>query len=77
MSELDKDKILQQLGLRIKKLRLLQNLSRYQLAFEIGTSEKHIRQIENGEINTSVFKIYQIANALEIKPEEIIKAGKK
>lgn len=77
MAELDKDKILKQVGLRIKKIRLQQNLSRYQLAFEAKTSEKHIRQIENAEINTTVFKIYQIADALGVKPEEIINASKK
>jgi transcriptional regulator with XRE-family HTH domain len=76
VAELDKDKILKQVGLRIKKIRLQQNLSRYQLAFEAKTSEKHIRQIENAEINTTVFKIYQIADALGVKPEEIINASK-
>jgi transcriptional regulator with XRE-family HTH domain len=77
VSELDKHKILQQVGLRIKKIRLQQKVSRYQLAFEVGTSEKHIRQIENGEISTSIFKIFQIAYALEVKPEEIVKSTKK
>ena len=77
MAELDKQKILKQVGGRIKKIRLQQNLSRYQLAFEAKTSEKHIRQIENGEINTSVFKIYQIADALNVKPEEIIGHNKR
>jgi transcriptional regulator with XRE-family HTH domain len=72
VSDLDKDKILRQVGLRIKKIRLQQKVSRYQLAFEIKTSEKLIRQIENAEINTSVFKIFQIADALGVKPEDII-----
>ena len=72
MADLDKDKILKQVGLRIKKIRLQQKLSRYQLAFEAKTSEKHIRQIENAEINTSIFKLFQIADALGVKPEEIL-----
>ncbi len=76
MSEIDKHKFLIHVGMQIKKLRLKQKLSRYQLAFEVETSEKHIRQIENAEINTSIYKIYQIANALGVKPEELIK-GKK
>ena len=76
MAETEKTKYLIHVGLQIKKLRLKQKLSRYQLAFEVDTSEKHIRQIENGEINTSIYKIYQIANALGVKPEELIK-GKK
>lgn len=72
MADLDKDKILKQVGLRIKNIRLQQKLSRYQLAFEAKTSEKHIRQIENAEINTSIFKLFQIADALGVKPEEIL-----
>ena len=76
MSESDKNKYLIGVGLHIKKMRLKQNLSRYQLAFEVGTSEKHIRQIENGEINTSIYKIYQIAIALGLKPEDLIKIRK-
>jgi transcriptional regulator with XRE-family HTH domain len=76
VSEIDKHKFLIHVGMQIKKLRLKQKLSRYQLAFEVETSEKHIRQIENAEINTSIYKIYQIANALGVKPEELIK-GKK
>ena len=77
MADLDKNKILKQVGLRIKKIRLQQKLSRYQLAFEAKTSEKHIRQIENAEINTSIFKLFQIADALGVKPEEFLNIGKK
>jgi transcriptional regulator with XRE-family HTH domain len=77
VADLDKDKILKQVGIRIKNIRTQQKLSRYQLAFEIKTSEKHIRQIENAEINTSIFKIFQIADALGVKPEEIINITKK
>lgn len=73
MKELDKDKILKQIGLRISSLRTKQGISRYQLAFEVGTSEKHIRQIESGEINTGVYKIYLIAEALGVKPSEFVK----
>lgn len=77
MPELDKDKILKQIGMRIKKIRLQQKLSRYQLAFEVKTSEKHIRQIENAEINTTIFKLFQIADALGVKPEDFISSTKR
>jgi transcriptional regulator with XRE-family HTH domain len=76
VSESEKNKYLINVGLQIKKARLKQNLSRYQLAFEVGTSEKHIRQIENGEINTGIYKIYQIANALGVKPEDLVRVKK-
>lgn len=77
VADLEKIEILKSLGLRIKRIRLKQKVSRYQLAFEIKTSEKLIRQIESGEINTSVFKIYQIADALGVKPEDLLKTDRK
>lgn len=72
MADLDKNEILKLVGIRIKEIRLMQDLSRYQLAFEIKTSEKLLRQIENAEINTSVFRLFQIAEALNVNPEDLI-----
>lgn len=72
MADLDKNEILKLVGIRIKEIRLKQDLSRYQLAFELKTSEKLLRQIENAEINTSIFRLFQIAEALNVKPEDLI-----
>jgi len=77
VADIDKEKILRQIGMKIKRIRLQQKLSRYQLAFETETSEKHIRQIENAEVNLTVFKLFQITEALGVKPEEIVSLGKK
>lgn len=76
MADIEKDKVLKMVGSRIKKIRIQQNLSRKQLAFEVKTSERFIFRIENAEINTTIFKLFQIAEALGVKPEELISAGK-
>lgn len=60
-----KKKNLKKLGMRIKKMRLSANISCSQLAFEIGTSEKYMRQLEKGELNFGVNKLYQLAEVLD------------
>jgi transcriptional regulator with XRE-family HTH domain len=65
-----KKKNLKQLGMRIKKIRLSCNVSGTQLAFEIGTSEKYLRQLEKGELNFGVNKLYQLADALDVDIKE-------
>jgi len=66
----EKQKKLKQLGLRIKKMRIAANISCNQLAFEIGTSEKYLRQLEKGDLNFGVIKLYQIAEVLDIDMKE-------
>ena len=73
----EETQILKQLGLKIKKLRHQQGISRTQLAFEIKSSEKHLNRIEDGVVNTSVIKLFQIAEVLGIKPEDLLKTDKK
>ena len=65
-----KKRNLKKLGMRIKKMRLARNISGNQLAFEIGTSEKYLRQLEKGELNFGVNKLYQLAEVLDIDIKE-------
>ena len=65
-----KQKQLKQLGIQIKKLRTAANISCSQLAFEIGTSEKYLRQLEKGELNFGVIKLYQLSEVLDIDIKE-------
>lgn len=66
MSKTD-EKFLKAFGAQVLKIRTQQDLSRRQLAFEVGTDEKHIRLIEKGEINTGILLAHKIATALNIK----------
>lgn len=65
-------KALINLGQLIKKRRLEVNLSQAQLAFEINTDGRHIRRIENGEINPSFLTLKKIADALYIDLNELM-----
>lgn len=70
MSKTDK-KFLEAFGHQVFKIRTQQGLSRVQLAFEINTTEKHIRLIEKGTINTGILNAYKIAQALNVKPSKL------
>jgi transcriptional regulator with XRE-family HTH domain len=66
-------KFISNFGEKVKELRVSQNISRVQMAFEIGCNEKQLRLIEKGEINTGILSIYKIAKVLEIEPYELLK----
>jgi transcriptional regulator with XRE-family HTH domain len=65
-----KQKRLKQLGLRVREIRLAAGVSCNQLAFEIGTSEKYLRQLEKGELNFGVIKLYLLAESLNVDIKE-------
>jgi transcriptional regulator with XRE-family HTH domain len=62
---------LQQIGVNIRRIRTEKNISRAQLAYEIGTSEKHLSRIEQGEVNSGIMTHIKIARVLEISLSEI------
>ena len=53
------------------KVRMRQGISRVQLAFEVNTTEKHLRLIKKGEISTGLSNLYRISQALEIQLSEL------
>ena len=72
MKETEHREFLINFGERVKSLRLSQNISRVQMAFEIGCNEKQLRLIEKGEINTGILSILKIAKVLEVSPKELL-----
>lgn len=57
---------LQQIGINIRKYRNEKGISMAQLAYEIGTSEKHLSRIELGEVNSGILTYIKIARTLGI-----------
>ena len=64
------EKSIKRLGKKIKALRMKQEISQSQLAFEANIPRNQIGRIERGEINTSISTVLSIAKALEINPKE-------
>lgn len=62
---------LQQIGINIRRIRTENGISRAQMAFEIGTSEKHMSRIELGEVNTGILTYIKIARVLNTTLSEL------
>jgi transcriptional regulator with XRE-family HTH domain len=60
------------LGLRIQKIREKQGLTKTQLAFEMGTGEKYIRELEKGNINITYKNLLKLAYCLNVNISELI-----
>lgn len=62
---------LQQIGINIRRIRTEKGISRAQLAYEIGTSEKHLSRIELGEVNSGILTYLKIIRILNITLENL------
>lgn len=60
---------LQQIGINIRRIRAEKGISRAQLAYEIGTSEKHLSRVELGEVNSGILTYLKIVRILNITLE--------
>lgn len=72
VSKVSQDKFLKLIGKKIRGYRLEQGISQDQLAFECDMPIKQIGRIERGEINTGIFTLYRITEALEIALTDIL-----
>jgi len=61
------------LGKNIKFYRKLQNLSQEKLAELIGKSRNYVGMIERAEVNMPVLTLFEIADVLDIEPENFFK----
>lgn len=62
---------LQQIGVNIRRIRSEKTISRAQLAYEIGTSEKHLSRIETGEVNSGILTYIKISRVLGVTLTDI------
>lgn len=60
------------LGIRLRQLRELKNLSQQDLANDCNIPKSQIARIESARINTTVRTLIKIANALQIEPKELL-----
>jgi|JI7StandDraft_1071085.scaffolds.fasta_scaffold72099_3 transcriptional regulator with XRE-family HTH domain len=59
-------------GEKVRALRKEKGLSQEALSNLAGIDRSYMGQIERGEINLTLTKIYQIADALEISPALLV-----
>jgi putative transcriptional regulator len=68
---MEKDALLIQLGLRIRELRKMKNMTQAELAHAIGKDQQSIQRLEAGKINPSFFYLHEIAVGLGVSIHEI------
>jgi transcriptional regulator with XRE-family HTH domain len=60
-------------GVKVRALRKDKSLSQEGLSNLAGIDRSYMGQIERGEINLTLTKIYQIADALGVEPEQLLR----
>jgi transcriptional regulator with XRE-family HTH domain len=63
---------LEQIGNRIRELRIKSDLSQEKLAFTCDLDRTYIGSVERGERNISVLNLSKIAKALKIKTTDLL-----
>ncbi len=63
----DKEVLLKKLGHRIKSIREKKNISQQMVAAKCNFEKSNMSRIEAGRTNPTVYTLYKISNALEVK----------
>ena len=69
---MEKIEVSQIVGAKIRKIRLTKGFSIQNLAYEIGIEYTQLSRIERGKINTSIYQLFLISRALDVKFADII-----
>lgn len=67
------DEFLQNIGRKVRHLRIQRNLTQMDLAFMCNDKDySQINRLELGKINFSVSYLYLVASALEVNPSDLL-----
>ena len=61
-----------QFGLTVKKIRTERNISQEKLALLCSIDRSYMGRIERGEVNITLERLYELANALNIPVYELL-----
>jgi len=67
--------LLKVLGERVRQARARRGMTRKLLARDSGVSERYLAQIETGQGNISILLLLQIARALDLPVQELVREG--
>lgn len=70
---MDEKQILQLFGSQLKEVRTKKGFSQEGLALECGLDRSYVGGVERGERNISLINIVRLAEALQVKPNELLK----
>lgn len=66
--------VVQLLGKNVRKHRKLKGMTQEQLALEAEMERSYVSDLERGTRNPSVRALARLAEALSVKPEELLKS---
>ena len=69
--KLIKEEVVMLIGSKVREIREEKGLTIAELAFEVGIESKQLIRIELGQINTSLYQIFRITQALGIQMYEV------
>ena len=67
------EELLTKLGQRIKQLRSEKGMSQIALAVELNYEKSNMSRLESGRINPKITTLYNVAKALEISLQDLVK----
>lgn len=70
---MDKEQLLKRFGKNVKIERIRQDLKQADVAERLGIEQNYIALIEIGRINMSLGKILELANAIGVHVEDLLK----
>lgn len=72
MDAAKKKRLTRDFGKRLKKIRAEKKLSQRALALEADMEHKHVQRIEAGAVNPTMTTIVALAEALGIRPADLL-----
>lgn len=69
---ISEDSFIVNLGIHIRQIRELKNMSQQNLADMCDIPKSTIGRVERAEINTTIKTLLKISNALEIEPKSLL-----
>jgi transcriptional regulator with XRE-family HTH domain len=66
------DIILARFGKRVREVRIKRNLSQEELGVRAGVHRTYVGMIERGEKNITLLNIHKVANALKVRPSDLL-----
>ncbi|MDR6560826.1 MULTISPECIES: helix-turn-helix transcriptional regulator [Arcicella] len=67
-----KEDFLNKLGVRIREIRKEKSITQTQLAHSVGKDQQSIQRLEAGNINPTLYYLFEISEGLGISLERII-----
>ena len=59
-------------GQRVRSIRMAKNISQEKLALSYNLDRSYMGRIERGEVNPTLERIYEIAQALDVTPGDLL-----